>query len=219
MLVTTKEIEKSLPELAKVYIEAFKGEPWYEVSQCIDRQTPQRCPGGFSPIEIGNICTTCDTCPVNEAYKVDELAEKWQSIGKEKDAIWWIERVGDSIAMAALAWVGTSKQIAQEKYEDNPTMKDWIDTFFEGETQVIWLDEVFADKRVRSSDNLHNFEGMIRSMQSALLPSGLVSYRTITPQMTTKPKSVFADQAIVEQREIGVPDRRDFVSINVRRQQ
>ncbi len=215
------EITDLYPEIAAAYQEAFAGEPWFEVSKCADAL--QRCPGGLSAIAVGSVCELCESCPTQIAYPSAELIERFEQIGADKQAAWYIETEQEQVALAGLAWLADASVVARQKYPDVPNMKDWLDTQF-GSNEFVWLDEVFANKAVRQLGNLAQFEAMITGLASKL-ERPIVAYRTINPAMIYKPKSVFGEAAIfcagenpVDGFEYSgvVPDRRDFVAIDLR---
>jgi hypothetical protein len=115
--------------------------------------------------------------------------------------------------MGAVAWKALPIAIATEKYADVPEMRDWIVDRL-GSGPVMWLDEVFANRQLKSRGNLQNFGRFVTGL-ATMLDCENVAYRTIEPRMTAVPKRDFGEKATVLTRKIGVPDRRDFVIINV----
>ncbi len=215
MLYTKNEIIPYLPILAEKYIEAFRGSPWYELSKCVDRQSPQRCNNAMSAQEIGSLCSTCSSCPAQPAYRIDELVEKFEELNETKRSTWWVERTDGQISLAALAWVASADVIAAEKYPDSPDMSVWLRSTL-GTNDFIWLDEVFADKRVKSQGNLVKFSEMTQSMADSL-EGDSVAYRTITAQMIAAPIRSFGKRARVYSPERNeVPDNRSFVTLDMK---
>ena len=82
--------------------------------------------------------------------------------------------------------------------------------------EVVWLDEVFANKRIRPDRNLDNFVAMTRAFMKELDVPRL-AYRTINPQMLSVAER-FGSNASIFNREKDLPDRRDFVIITEGRQ-
>lgn len=209
---TPEEIKPLYCQIVPTYQEAFAGEPWYEVSKCADEA--QRCDGGLSALQIGSICNTCGNCPTKAAYEQQELESRFDTLGLSRPTSWYAEETDSGkVALAAIAWSATTKVIASEKYADVPEMSEWLSDNI-GQDQIIWLDEVFANKKIRSTGNLQNFGEMIVGLASRL-DGSLVAYRTIAPQMTKAPIRTFGDLATVKTRKIDVPDRRDFVLIDL----
>lgn len=222
---TPDEVKPLYYEIVPAYQAAFAGEPWYEVSKCADQL--QRCIGGLSSLAIGTTCELCGNCPNRPAYETDELVERFEALAASRPTAWYTEQNGDGLTLAAVAWRATPSVIAKEKYADVPEMKDWLSDYFSTplkraaqkvgirtrEPQIMWLDEVFANKQIKPKGNLRNFGKFVIGL-AEMLEAELVAYRTIEPRMTTVPKRDFGVDATVLQRNDDVPDRRDFVTIN-----
>ena len=207
---TPKEVRPLYGEIVPTYQEAFAVPPWNEVSKCADEQV--RCDGGLSAIAIGNLCNTCGLCPTRPAYEADELTERFEALGLSRPTAWYAEQNELGLTMGAVAWKALPSVIAIEKYADVPEMSDWmVDKL--GNEPVMWLDEVFANRKLKSKGNLQNFGKFVIGLAS-MLDCETVAYRTIEPRMTAVAKRDFSDNAIVLTRKIDVPDRRDFVTIN-----
>lgn len=196
-------------EIVPAYQEAFAVPPWNEVSKCVDEQV--RCNGGLSAIELGSQCDTCGLRPTRPAYEEAELSERFDSIGLSRPTAWYTERNDMGLTMAAMAWRALPSEIAIDKYSDVPEMSDWMLGKL-GNKPVMWLDEVFANRRFKSRGNLQNFGRFVVGLAN-ILDCGDVAYRTIEPRMTAVPRRDFGDNAVVLTRRIDVPDRRDFVLI------
>ena len=198
----------------EVYQKAFAGEPWFEVSKCADSAIPAGCVGGLSSIKIGETCEKCGNCPTKPAYEKEELIERFESLANTRPTAWYIEENELGITLAGVAWTNTPLEIAQEKYSDNPKMTEWM-TSIMGSEKVIWLDEVFADKSIKPSGNLSNFRLMCKGF-SEKLTCETIAFRTINERMINATKRSFPFYNVqVFQKELEVPDRRDFVVINV----
>ncbi len=210
---TPEAVRPLYGEIVPAYREAFAGPPWNEVSKCVDEQV--RCEGGLSAAAIGKICNMCGLCPTKPAYEADELAERFDTLGLSRPTAWYAEQNNLGLTMAAVAWKALPSDIATEKYAYVPEMADWIVDRL-GDEPVMWLDEVFANRRLKSRGNLQNFGSFVTGLAS-MLDCSDVAYRTIEPRMTTVPKRDFGNDAVVLNRGVDVPDRRDFVTIsNVR---
>jgi len=203
-------------EIVPVYQAAFAGEPWFEVTKCVDEMDPKRCTGGLSPLSVGESCDVCELKPARPAYEAAELTQRFKSIEKTRKTMWYFERSGEVLGLAGLAWIADARRVAAEKYADVPTMKDWLLEQV-GESDFIWLDEVFANRQVRPSGNLKNFGAMCLGFAERLNTDRL-AYRTISPQMIAASKRDFGLLAKVFVRDEQVCDRRDFVEINLKDQ-
>ena len=207
---TPEEIRSLYSEIVPAYQVAFEGPPWNEVSKCVDKQ--MRCIGGLSSLAVGAQCDTCGLCPMQPAYEVDELTQRFDALGALRKTAWYVERNELGLAMAAVAWKASPLRVAAEKYTDVPEMSDWMAGRL-GAEPIMWLDEVFANSRLRPSGNLRNFGELVMGLAS-VLECSTVAYRTIEPRMTTVATRDFADNAVILERSVDVPDRRDFVVIS-----
>lgn len=207
-------------ELAGVYRRAFAGDPWFEVSKCAgtaaQSEVSNSCVGSFSALEVGQSCTSCGGCPDEIAYTEKELDSKFETISRKTGTVYTERADSGSIVVAGIAYFATAGTIALEKYPDVPKMEDWlVNTLGE---RTLWLDEVFADRQAKSKGNLSNFVAMIEGMAAmtsdeARLPI-TVAFRTISPAMIAAARR-FGDITTVFAREADVPDRRDFVTIEL----
>lgn len=201
------------PEITAVYQTAFAGEPWFEVSKCADNEEIKRCVGGFSALTVGQTCEICGNCPIRNAYEQDELVSRFESIARTRPTAWYLERNEQGLTLAAIAWIKTPLEIVQEKYSDNPKMAEWMRSIL-GQREIIWLDEVFADKSKKASGNLSNFGRMCRGF-SNVLDNRTLAFRTINDRMVTATKRDFSYASRIFGRTVEVPDRRDFVIIKI----
>lgn len=206
-------IREKYSEISPVYQEAFKGAPWFEESKCID--VSQRCVGGLSATVVGDICEVCLLCPTSPAYKQDELQAKFDVLGNTRETYWYAEEVNSQVALAAVAWKANSEMIVGEKYDNDSAMRKWLDTCF-GNDEIVWLDEVFANKQVRTNGNLAEFKSMCLGF-AVRLDSELVAFRTISDQMIKATERDFPENCTIFRRNEDVPDRRDFVIIDLRK--
>lgn len=207
---TPKTIRPLYDEIIPAYQSAFAAPPWNEVSKCVDKQV--RCDGGLSATQVGNLCDKCELRPTQTAYEADELASRFDEIGLVRPTAWYVERGKLGLTMAAVAWKASPSEIASEKYTDAPEMSSWITNKL-GDKPVMWLDEVFANRQLRSQGNLRNFGSFILGL-ARILDCSDVAYRTIEPRMNYVAQRDFGEKATVWQRRAAVPDRRDFVAIN-----
>ncbi len=205
------QIPDAYPEIVTTYREAFAGDPWYEVSKC------PRCESGYSASLPGNICGACGDTTGGEAYPSRELVRRFDQLGATRPTSWYVERDSEGqIIVAGIAWRASVAQIAAEKYADVPAMDAWLarryQAFGAKATEIVWVDEVFANRRLSPSGNLWNFSQMINGF-STYLDSDMVAYRTINPAMISAPKKAFGSATTIAEARVQVPDRRNFVSI------
>lgn len=204
-------------DIIDTYQSAFAAVPWSERSQCPseERQNPQ-CEDGFSPLGVGMECDSCGMCPTEDAYPQDVLRDRFAAlIGSS--ALWYIEETGQKkTALAVLARPMTPADIASEKYPTNEGMSEWLGNQYQENDEVLWLDEIFADTRIRPSGNLRNFGDMCMKLTRGGDAQSEVAFRTLNPKIISAAQRDFGDQCkIFDPVFEEVPDRRKFVRINV----
>jgi hypothetical protein len=215
---TPEQIRPQYDDIVPAYQDAFEGEPWYEVSKCED--TLKRCIGSLSALAVGKTCLVCNEQTKRPAYESDELIERFENLGYTRPTDWYIERTMAGLAFAAVAWNAKAEQIADERYADVPVMKDWIKEQLE-DRETVWLDEVFANKKVRLSGNLNNFEVMCETFKDRL-GNDTLAFRTINPRLVAAAERDYGERAKVFKRQGSTeqgptaPDRREFVIIKPR---
>ena len=196
------------------YQAAFAVGPWYEVSKC------SGCSSGYSRQNPGDICQACGSTTGDEAYTKQELVERFDAIGETRRACWYIEETPAGLALAAVAWTADPVQIAAEKYPGSLEMAEWLKQKYApnatSSSEIVWLDEVFADRQVSRRNNLANFRPMVRGF-SDRLDRTKVAYRTIAPAMTRAAMRDFGYDATIDKAKSDVPDWRNFVSIDLSR--
>lgn len=213
---TPTEVRPLYDSIIPAYQTAFAGEPWNEVSKCVDVR--QRCVGGLSSAAIGSLCNTCTLRPTSPAYEYDEMTKRFDNLAASRPTAWYTEQEANEVVLAAVAWKATPQTIAEEKYADVPEMEDWmLDKL--GNQDVAWLDDIFANRQLRKQGNLRNFGKIITGLADGL-NTGVVAYRTIAPQMTSAAMRDFRENAAIAWRPSEginptVPDRRNFIIINV----
>lgn len=203
-----KEID--LSRIVEPYQSGFSQWPWFENSKCVDSE-PKRCVGGFSSQEIGDSCLTCAKEVLEPAYESDELINKFSKLQDRYDSRWYLEEIDSQVALACFTFRATAKQVFLERYADMPGMDQWLQSKF-GASEVLWLDEIFADKSVRPSGNMNRFEPMVKGFGREL-QLGRLAYRTINPIMVRVAQKSFGVSP-----EQGVPDRREFIDIRMEEQ-
>lgn len=210
---TSEEIRPLYDEIIPAYQIAFAGEPWYEVSKCADRR--RRCAGGLSAVAVGSLCSICSERPALPAYETDELKERFDTLGLTRPTMWYVEQqLDDRVNLASVAWRATPSRIAEEKYADVPEMKEWLAEKFKDDPEITWLDDIFANRDVKANGNLNNF-GELMAGLAGRLDTKNIAYRTIAPQMARAAIRDFGDRATVLERSQDVPDRRNFIIINL----
>lgn len=202
-------------QIVPAYQEAFKEQPWNEVSKCVDKQPMQRCEGGLSALEIGKQCLTCFARPERDAYELEELQDRFKTLAESRPTAWYLEGTETKIALAAVTWLTTAKALAREKYYDMPQMTDWLTARFQ-DREFMYLDEIFRDRTVRPNGNLSNlkyiFEGFAECLDNKLL-----TYRSKQERLIGKTERVFGSSAKVFRTSDMLPDKRNraFVAVNI----
>lgn len=204
---STEAIKPLYDEIVPAYQSAFAGEPWFEVSKCVDQRL--RCMGGLSSVAVGSICDMCGGCPKLPAYEQRELIDRFEQLASSRPTAWYAEQTDDGVSLAAISWKAKPSLIAEEKYRDTPTMADWLAQTL-GTEEVGWLDEVFANRALRFSGNLRNFGVMCNGFMERLNTDTL-AFRTINERMVAASNRDFGERAAIFGRTIDVPDRREFV--------
>jgi hypothetical protein len=205
-----EDIRPMYDEIVPVYQAAFAGEPWFEVSKCVDRL--KRCASELSSVAVGSMCEICNICPTQPAYEADELVSRFEELGASRPTSWYTERNNEGATLAAIAWIAQPRLIAESKYQDIPDMKSWLEKNI-NDPEVTWLDEVFANRLLRQSGNLNNFKDMCNGFMDHLNTDTL-AYRTISKPMIIATERDFGEKTKVFKRDTEVPDWRDFVIID-----
>lgn len=207
-------------ELIEVYKDAFAAPPWNERTRCaatnIEDQITQ-CPDGYSKLAVGEECSTCGNCTSIEAYPDDELRERFKKIENDYSASWYIEQTADRrVGLAVLSRTLTVERVAVEKYSTNNRMQDWLFEQYDEKTQsLVWLDEVFADTRVREKGNLINFGSMCAKLANGPQVNEL-AFRTVNPKLVRAAQRDLGSRCRVFDPVLNeVPDRRRYVRITL----
>ncbi len=219
-VVSPLGLGEKLERMIPMYKEAFAARPWLEISKCpADDKQPAHCPGGYSPVQVGECCNTCQLRPVEEAYTDDELLEKFTFQSADKFCLWYLEEEAASrgIALAVLARRMDLKSIGNEIYPDNPAVASWLEVNYGSlDNEIIWLEEVFANSSIRPTGNLKNFGSMCMRLARSMSVD-TVAYRTINPKLISATKRDFRSQATISDPSFNeIPDRRKFVTIQVK---
>ena len=208
-----EEVKSLYSRIVPAYQKAFAGEPWFEVSKCEDSSGQMRCVGGFSSLTVGSVCKKCGNCFARPAYEDQELVNKFKLLDETRPTAWYLEASNVGTTLAAIAWVAEPARVAKERYPDNPDMEFWM-TDELGRNSIGWLDEVFANKTLKPSGNLKNFYAMCVGF-ARILGVNTLAYRTINEHMTAATIRDFRTKALIYKRNVMVPDRRDFVIIDI----
>ncbi len=211
--VPAEELGDTYRDVVETFIKAFEGEPWYEVSTCADKEQPQRCPGGLSSVAVGSVCETCDLSPSKPAYDIDEQIAKFERHAETYPTLWYMERVGGKLAMAGFANHQDHRTLLDTVYDGDEQMGEWLQKNL-GDGSVVWLHELFADRTVRPTGNLRQFEAMCTGFLHELGASTL-AYCTINPRMIAAAQRSFGDQVTVYEPHTDSPDWRYVVQIDV----
>lgn len=207
------EIKPIYPEIVTTYQEAFAGWPWYEVSKCANPSL-NNCIGNLCKLAVGTVCEICNNQVTKPAYESDELIERFELIANSRPTSWYTENNEKGLTLAAIAWEETPSIIASEKYKDVPDMSNWLESVL-GDKKIIWLDEIFANTRIKPRGNLDNFKNMCIGLTKNI-NNPVLAFRTINPLMIRAAERDFGDDAIIFKGETEqLPDRRDFVIINM----
>ncbi len=208
-LLTSPEAQRlAIPDIVPVYQQAFAGEPWFEVSRC------GGCERGFSGQPPGEVCRDCATVLTEPAYPTEGLTVRLTEAVEAGTAALYTERGSDGkVLLAALAFDTTPEQIYRDYYADRPPeMGEWLVQSLPD--RLIWLAEVFADRRKRPQGNLRDFRSMCEQLAENL-GSSVIAYRSINPRIIAKAVTAFGERCVVFEPESQVPDRRSFVLLGV----
>ncbi len=205
-------LESRMAEIIPMYQKAFAGDPWFEVSKCASDKD-FTCDGGYSSLRIGQTCMQCVNVVTEPAYPKEEIIDKLTHLSNTRKMYWYVEEIENGeMAMASYVTISDALTLTREKYSKNSAMQDWIEKFH-GSNQFGWLDEVFANKEVRSTGNLKNFGAMITALAKTL-DVNTISYRTINPRMLVAAIRDLGEQVTIYEPHTQVPDHRYYISIN-----
>lgn len=168
--------EQQLVQLAEVYKEAFARPPWNEVSQC----TNEECEVNYSEQSVDNCCQGCGG-PLKEAYNTQELMAAWIGILKDQNGFMELESLDDMTPLrVTIARPTTPNELYERKYAGNNEMKEWLQLYMP--EVFVWIEDTFANLKVRPQGNLKNREETLQNIASAY--NNLPIYtRTITPEI------------------------------------
>jgi len=207
-----QQMEDHYNDIVPLYQAAFRGEPWFEVSKCVDNAA-NGCIGGFSRLEVGEHCNSCNKSTVADAYERAELIDWFRGLAIESKVTWYVERSLGSIAMAMLASRSDAERTANRIItRGEPELGVWVLNTL-GADDFGWLHDVFANPAVRARGNLDNFVPALAGMAEQLEVARFV-YSTINPKMIRAARK-FGSAARVYEANRDVPDRRDFVVIDL----
>ncbi len=209
------------PELTATYQKAFAGEPWYEVSRCLN----QECSTDFTALCEERDCPECAT-PLQTAYEPDELIENWQNMIINEDACMELEFVDNKPQRATIARPTSPDELFDRKYRSVESMRGWIETMLPD--RFAWIEDTFADREIRPRGNLRQrgqtieriaeYYGGVpiatRTLSEAVVAATLRDF----PQPAT---SVYVGDNNVGQKllaaednvQLVVPDKRTFLKI------
>ena len=204
---TPRDIGPLYTQIIPAYQSAFSGEPWYEVSKC------GGCASGFSPSTPGGVCERCGSELEEIAYTSTELTARFIELGETRPTMWYVEQEDTQVTLGAVAWQSNVSDVIKEKYKNDDMLRTWFATTLgAAANNMIWLDEVFANRMISNTGNLANFREMIEGFFDRL-DGEAMAYRTITPAMKRAPIRDFGDRALLYAANSNVPDYRDVMII------
>lgn len=161
--------------------------------------------------------------PWFEDHDTVDIRRSFDDLRDSMNAAWYIERFAGSgqdtgVTLGALAIAVSPGEIAEKKYSDVPEMNEALTRILGDRDRIVWLDEVFANPDLRDEGNLDLFGDFVSGLAERLGQS-TVAYRTRHPAMTHVAWRDFREDAtILRGNSSGVPDERDVVVINLRRE-
>ncbi|MDB5175991.1 MAG: hypothetical protein JWM81_849 [Candidatus Saccharibacteria bacterium] len=208
-------MEPRMDEVVTLYQNAFASAPWNERTKCaIDEATPS-CPGGFSPLSIGQLCMTCDQHVTEPAYTEETLRAKFKP-GTEGHGLWYVEEtaVERKIVLAAFARITTIGGLAETVFGEDDAMQSWIlERNPDPTSGVLWVEDVFADTTLRPSNNLYDFDKKLNRLARG---SSVQTYmfQTLNPKLVRAAQRDFASRCkIADPLFKDVPNRSMVVTI------
>lgn len=160
-------------DLAATYKVAFAGEPWYEVSRCVQ----PGCANGFSEAQPGCTCSSCGETLV-EAYDADGLIANWQEMLTNERAFMEVAFEEGAAQRATIARPTTAQELMERKYRDVPVMAEWLSKRFSNE--FVWIEDTFADRERKPTGNLDGRGETLRKI-AAYYGGALILTRTLSP--------------------------------------
>ncbi|MEN9389922.1 MAG: hypothetical protein RLZZ283_22, partial [Candidatus Parcubacteria bacterium] len=188
-----------IPKLVPAYKRAFAGEPWFEVSKCASCDV-------YTRLEPGSACPQCKTKLI-EAYSNQEVSEMLCTIFQNRRATLYVETdARGNVLVAAVSYPWNKGAMYEKKYRSKGRDSDELRRILKEKVpeRFIWLDEIFADRALRASGNLRDFERIIRDTLRGKR-SGVVVFRTISLQLKEKAKRVFPQTEIYDVPDPKVP--------------
>lgn len=137
------------PQLTETYKVAFAGEPWFEVSKCAEEQ----CAVGFTPLEAGGCCESCEQELV-EAYSTEELLAGWKRILEDEGGFMEVALTDEYPQRATLARPTTPDELFERKYQDVPAMEEFLARVLPKD--FVWIEDTFANRQRQPNGNLKN---------------------------------------------------------------
>lgn len=134
-------------QLANIYKGAFAGEPWFEVSKCVNLE----CRTDFSSSQPNCACNECLE-PLAEAYDTEELIAGWLTQLRTENAMLEVAFDGPYPQRATLARPTTPEELAVRKYSGVPAMWPVLATVLP--VELVWIEDTFADRRRVPQGNL-----------------------------------------------------------------
>ena len=209
-----EEMTDIYANVCPAFIQAFAGEPWYEVSQCADLVLPQRCQRGYSSQEVGQCCETCEQRITEPAYNEPELRQEFEEHARDYPTVWYVEELESGIALGGFASLHeNASTLIESTYSRNgTTMSSQLDQVVGG--GVAWLHELFADTNIRASGNLRNFGGMCIGFAEQFSVDRF-AFCSINPKMIKVARREFGSKVQVMEGSKDIPDYRHLVVVDL----
>lgn len=209
-------IKDNIDELTDLYKNAFSAPPWKERSICPIGGKTQTCPSMYSPIEVGVLCDDCGQTPVQDAYETEDLHKKFLEETDNSHLLWWLEKTprGD-IIMAALARIATVSGLLSEVLNEEPEIQSWMQqAHYNTDEKVVWVQDIFADTRIRPKGNLKNFGAMCTRLAGN--STNLVMFGTVNPRLISAAQRDFSGAVTIADPAFDqVHGRKKIVSIDL----
>lgn len=203
--------------MAELYQAAFAELPWKERSLCPVGGDTRTCPTQFSPIEVGTECGDCHQTPTEEAYPTEDLLAKFAGGPEGTNTLWYLEKTPQgATVLATLARTTTIGGLMQFGFGDNPEMQAWLSArYSDPEEKVVWIEDVFADTRIRPRGNLRNF-GEICTKLAVGTDAEKVMFQTVNPRLIRATQRDFEDRTeIADPSFEEVPGTKKFVTVHL----
>jgi hypothetical protein len=175
-IITADNAERILevgPDLAEAYKIAFAGDPWYEVSKCVDLT----CGAGLSGRSVSDCCPECKGV-LEEAYDTEELISSWQSMATTENALFEVAFLDGRPQRATIARPTNPAELFERKYATVSGMKPWLAQKLP--EAFVWIEDTFANRNQQASGNLRE-RGATLGRVAQYFSSMEIVTRTLSP--------------------------------------